>query len=211
MLKIWDLSTRIYHWLQAILFFVLAGSAYGLLPAAMHQRAGIALLVLLIWRLGWGLFGSETSRFRQFVKSPNAVLRYMRGKQASGVGHNPVGALMVITLIVALLVQAATGLMMSELVDGKALLGRSGMRLLADIHSLNALLLIGLVSIHIVVILVYRLKGNNLIRAMITGRMKVTDSAVMSIKAPRMASQRRALVWLICSVTSVITLVKLLS
>lgn len=206
MLKIWDLSTRIYHWLQAILFFGLVGSSYGVFPSGMHSRFGVALLVLLVWRLGWGVFGSETARFTQFVKSPKTVMSYLKGEREAGIGHNPMGALMVISLIGALLLQASSGLIMTEMIDGKALLGRSTFKFVEMIHSVNSWLLLALVSIHILVIMMYRMKGNNLIRAMFTGKVKFLGAEL----SPKFVSQKWALIWLLCSVLSVITLVKLL-
>jgi cytochrome b len=212
MLKIWDISTRIYHWLQAIVFFGLVATAYGGLSAGgiegkeLHARLGILLVILLIWRIGWGLFGSETSRFSQFLRSPREIGRYVRGKGKPVAGHNPLGGLMVIALIGSLLLQGSIGLTMTDWIDGKELLGRSTMRTLGEIHSLNSLLLIGLSVIHLIAAIVYRLKGQHLVRAMITGRIKISEE----IQAPKIVSNRRALAWLSFSVVGVILIVKLL-
>ena len=43
-----------------------------------HIWSGIAILTLLIFRLLWGLFGSSTARFANFVRGPRAVLAYLR-------------------------------------------------------------------------------------------------------------------------------------
>lgn len=207
MLKIWDLSIRIYHWLQAALVFALAASGIGWLPSQAHPRLGILLLVLLIWRLGWGVFGSDTARFSQFVKSPLALIRYVKNGEWSGVGHNPLGALMVVALITSLLVQALSGLLTSDVLDGKALLGRSVVRLLEDIHRFNGGLLMVLALVHIVVIVGYSLKGKKLLRPMITGKTEIPADST----EPRLINQRWAVIWLISSAVVVITLLKLLS
>lgn len=216
MLKIWDASTRLYHWLQAFLFFALVISAYGGLGKEVHQSFGLCLIVLLVWRIGWGLFGSETSRFSQFVRSPREVLRYLRGGsdlQAGhdSVGHNPVGALMVVALVSSLFLQGSIGLMISDWVEGKVLLGRSVIRTLGDIHEFNALFLLTLSAIHIITILVYSAKGRNLIRPMVTGAAKIPEQVSKKVEQPKMASNTRAFVWLTCSIISIAGVIKLLS
>jgi cytochrome b len=211
MLKIWDVSTRLYHWLQAFLFFGLVISAYGGLGKEVHQSLGLCLIVLLVWRIGWGLFGSETSRFSQFVSSPREVLRYLRGGSEARAGHNPVGALMVIALISSLFLQGSIGLIMSDWVEGKALLGRSVIRTLSDVHEFNALFLLTLSAIHIITILVYTAKGRNLIRPMMTGVAQISERLPEKIQQPKMASNTRAFVWLTCCAMSLVAIIKLLS
>lgn len=206
MLKIWDISTRIYHWLQAFLFFALVISAYGSLGKEVHTWLGTMLVVLLIWRIGWGVFGSETSRFSQFLRSPREILGYMRGKPQSRAGHNPLGALMVMVLLTSLFLQGSIGITMSDWLEGKEMFGRSGMRTLGQIHEINALLLIALTVTHIIAAIVYRLKGQYLIRAMFTGKIKVPEH----IEPPQIASNRRAIIWLTCSVAVLVTIIKLL-
>jgi cytochrome b len=219
MLKIWDVSTRLYHWLQAFLFFALVISAYGGLGKDVHQSLGLCLIVLLVWRIGWGLFGSETSRFSQFVRSPREVLRYLRGHNSAGhnsaghnsAGHNPLGALMVIALVSSLFLQGSIGLMMSDWVEGKALLGRSVIRTLGDIHELNALLLLTLSAIHIITVLMYTVKGRNLVGPMVTGLTKMPEQVSEKVQQPKMASNSKAIVWLICSAMGIAGIIKLLS
>jgi len=208
MLKIWDISTRIYHWLQAIVFFGLAATAYaGIGGKDLHAQLGLLLVVLIVWRIGWGLFGSETSRFAQFLCSPREIGKYIKGQREPAAGHNPLGALMVIALIASLFLQGSIGLMMTDWIEGKELVGRSIMRILGDIHSINSLLLITLSIMHIVAALAYRLKGQRLIGAMFTGKLKLPEQ----VRPPKIASNRRALVWLTCSIATVIGFIKLLS
>ena len=213
MLKVWDIPTRIYHWLQAGLFFALVASAYfgiggiGIMSAKeAHTALGTCLVVLLVWRIGWGIFGSETSRFAQFLPTPSEVWRYIRGQSQPRIGHNPLGGLMVITLISSLFLQGSLGMVMSDWIDGKELLGRSVIRTLKQIHEINALLLITLTSLHIIAALVQRLKGNHLIRAMFTGRIKMSGQ----FQQPLMASNIRAVGWLVCSGVGIIGLINLL-
>ena len=206
MLKIWDTPTRLYHWLQAILFFGLAISAYGGLGKDLHQSIGLFLIVLLLWRFGWGLFGSETSRFSQFVRSPRKVLKYIRDANDSQAGHNPLGALMIVALLLSLFLQGSMGLMLSDWVEGKTLLGRSTFRTLGDVHAINALILLTLSAIHIVTVLILTVKGRSLMKPMITGLAKISDQ----IQQPKMASNLKAIAWLVCCVMGIAGLIALL-
>lgn len=77
-MKIWDLATRLYHWVQALLFIALMAS--GLSGNGPHVQLGLALFTLLLWRLTWGVIGSETSLFRQFLRSPKGVIKKLKKK-----------------------------------------------------------------------------------------------------------------------------------
>lgn len=83
-IKVWDAATRIYHWTQAILFTALMIT--GLKATGPHLQLGMILFTLLVWRLIWGVVGSETSRFKQFVKNPKKIVAYLSGNEPSTVG-----------------------------------------------------------------------------------------------------------------------------
>ena len=175
---LWDLPLRVFHW--SLVAAVAAAVVTGELGGAWmpwHGRAGLAIVGLLVFRIVWGVVGSPTSRFAQFVPTPSSLLAYLRGRWR-GIGHNPLGALSVIALLGLLSLQAATGVFgnddiafagpLNHLV-GDALGARvtSWHRLLAD--GLFALLALHLLAIafHVVV------RRHRLIRPMITGRQRV--------------------------------------
>ena len=101
-IRVWDVPTRLFHWGMVALVFVSWLSAdQGYM--AVHLWSGLSLLALLLFRLGWGLMGSTTARFSDFLRPPREVLAYLRS-QARGAtilhaGHNPAGGLMVIALL----------------------------------------------------------------------------------------------------------------
>ncbi|MEZ8142387.1 hydrogenase [Enterovibrio norvegicus FF-33] len=170
-MKIWDLPTRLYHWLQALLFTLLALS--GFFGNGPHELFGLALATLLAWRVLWGFFGSETSRFRQFVRSPKTVINYLNGGHSHhGVGHNPAGGWMVITLLSLLLAQCFVGLSMGGYFDAyiheDSLL--YDMDLLISVHATLAYLLLACVALHLLAIVIYNLRGKPLVKAMLTGK-----------------------------------------
>ena len=113
--KLWDPLLRGFHWLLA--FFVTAAwllGNYGPTSMTLHFWCGYAVTFLLAFRLIWGFVGPESARFSHFLTGPGKVLRYARGMfrrvPSYWPGHNPLGALSVIAMLLVLAVQAGTGL-----------------------------------------------------------------------------------------------------
>ena len=104
----WDLPVRLFHW---TLVALIAFSWWSVKNhhTDWHIWSGISILTLLIFRLLWGLVGSSTARFANFVRGPRQVLRYLRGDWR-GIGHTPLGALSVVALMLATAVQVGLGL-----------------------------------------------------------------------------------------------------
>ena len=205
-MKTWDLPTRIYHWLQALIFMVLALSGFELFGSEqLHERFGAALAVLVFWRLGWGVIGSDTSRFVNFTPSASKILAYVRGNAKQSVGHNPLGALMVLSMLILLLFQIISGVVISEFIDGKSLFERQTLKMLKSIHEINAWALIICSCFHVLAILVYKLKGKPLLMAMITGSTNNVSSA-----RPELASKRRAAMLLMMTILFMILTINLL-
>jgi cytochrome b len=177
--RVWDLPTRIFHWAlaAAVIGLVITGKVGGN-ALSWHMRFGLLVLALLGFRLVWGLVGGRWSRFASFVRAPGTVLRYLRGDHRPGdhfeVGHNPLGAFSVLALITALLVQVATGLVADDEIATTGPLNRfvataSGLAATAWHKGWGQWLILALVGLHIAAIVVYRLRGSNLVRPMITG------------------------------------------
>jgi len=172
---VWDSPTRLFHWSVVALVFVSWLSAdRGYMT--VHLWSGLALLSLLLFRLAWGFFGSTTARFSNFLHTPPRILNYLRGKdKLFYAGHNPAGGLMVLMLIGVLLAQAVTGLFSTDSLRFSgplALLVSEDLSLrLTSLHGAVFNLILALVWLHVVAVGFYLLvKGDNLIRPMITGR-----------------------------------------
>lgn len=181
-MRIWDGPTRLFHWALAVL--VLAAFVTGLQGGnwmPWHERAGLAILGLLSFRLVWGFVGSTYARFAEFVPTPQRVLAYARGAW-QGLGHNPMGALSVFALLGVLLFQALTGLFANDDIAFQgplsALVSKGVGDSLSGLHR-QAIWLIGaLVGLHIAAALYYLLaRGKNLILPMITGVKSVESTA----------------------------------
>jgi cytochrome b len=176
---VWDLPTRLFHWLLVI--FVIISFVTAKIGGNMmqyHKLSGFAILVLVLFRLIWGIIGSRQSRFLTFVKAPFAVMRYamtvLRRNSAHDLGHNPLGGWSIIAMLFILLLQAATGLFANDDIATEGPLyewvSKATSDQLTRIHRLNQEVIIALVSIHVLAVLFYFFyQRENLIKPMITG------------------------------------------
>ena len=178
--RVWDLPVRFTHWL--ILLAVigswtsasLSGNAF-----RWHEYCGYTVLVLVSFRILWGLVGTRHAQFRNFLRGPRAVAGYLAklrspdGYQPS-VGHNPVGGWAVVLMLSLLLCQALTGLFANdEIANTGPLYGwitGSGSDTLTRLHHRIFALLQIIVGLHVAAVVLYRvIKGDNLILPMLTG------------------------------------------
>ncbi|MEA3641022.1 MAG: cytochrome b/b6 domain-containing protein [Lamprobacter sp.] len=173
-IKVWDLPTRVFHWtlFLAVIAAVLTGLQGGNWML-WHERAGLLILGLLVFRLIWGLLGSTYARFAQFFPTPRKILAYLRGHWHEE-GHNPLGALSVFALLLVLLFQAVSGLFSNDDIafNGPlyALVSKADSNGLSRLHRQGLWVILALVSLHILAVLYYSLlRRNNLIRPMLTG------------------------------------------
>jgi cytochrome b len=174
--RVWDLPTRLFHWLVVLLVVVSWWSAENH-EMEWHYRSGIALLALVVFRLVWGLIGGSTARFGQFVRSPGAVIAYLKSGLGShrAAGHNPLGGYSVIAILLAMATQIGTGLFATD-IDGLESGPLSYMvtfdqgRAASEVHEIAFNALLALVVIHVVAIVVYTLRGRRLLPPMVTGR-----------------------------------------
>ncbi|MBF0187303.1 MAG: cytochrome b/b6 domain-containing protein [Magnetococcales bacterium] len=201
-IRIWDLPTRIFHWLLAVLFAV-AWISGEMELAWLHVRSGEAMLGLLLFRIAWGFVGGDTALFHNFVRGPQKIRRYLHAlatgetKGTLHVGHNPAGGAMVMALITGCLLAVGLGLFSQEdddpLFTGALahLLPQNYAELVAEIHEGWFGIVAALVALHVAVNLFYLLVlDNNLIRPMISGSIIVKDS---TLQEPRMGKTWKAL------------------
>ena len=111
---IWDLPTRLFHWLLvALIAFSWWSAEYG--ETDLHIWSGTAVLSLLIFRVLWGLFGSSTARFSSFLRGPKAVIGYVKGAADwNRAGHSPLGGLSVLALLGLTGIQVVLGLFAAD-------------------------------------------------------------------------------------------------
>jgi cytochrome b len=170
---IWDLPTRLFHWTLAGLIAV-SWWAAEYHHDDLHIWSGMAVLTLLIFRLLWGFVGGSTARFASFVTGPRAVFGYLRGRW-HGIGHNPLGALSVLALLLMVAIQVGLGLFASDedgLMEGPLaqLVSMDASDTAREWHETMFDVLLALIALHVAAILLYKLRGKGLLKPMITGR-----------------------------------------
>ncbi len=178
--RVWDLPTRIFHWVLAL---TLVGSVIsakiGGNATPWHFRLGYLVMGLLVFRLLWGLVGGRWSRFASFVYAPRTLLRYLLGRTAAhehlDVGHNPLGSLSVFALLGLAMLQVATGLVADDEIANTGPLNRFVSSQLASYATgwhkgWGRGILITLVVLHVAAIVFYRVRRKqDLVRPMILG------------------------------------------
>ena len=71
--RVWDLPTRLFHWVLAFcVISSIVSAKIGGNAMVWHFRLGYAVFALLAFRLVWGLIGGHWSRFARFIYSPAA-------------------------------------------------------------------------------------------------------------------------------------------
>lgn len=191
---VWDAPVRLFHWTLALLvvFSFISGKVAGSW-LEWHMRSGYAILSLVVFRLAWGLVGSQTARFTAFVRGPRAGLEYLKATLARRhpqvLGHNPLGGWMVVFMLALLLVQAGTGLFVDdEIATQGPLAGKVSNALVArltTLHRYNEWVILGAVVLHLVAIATYhRGLRVNLVGPMVHGYMTVPAPVAPARTAP---------------------------
>ncbi|XOV86012.1 MAG: cytochrome b/b6 domain-containing protein [Pseudomonadota bacterium] len=179
---VWDLPTRLFHWSLVVLIIVSFYTGYtgGFREMDIHMLSGYGILALVVFRILWGIVGSRNARFASFVRGPGAIVGYLRGTGDASPGHNPLGALSVIAILVALLVQVTTGLFANDdiMLEGPLthLISYDTSRQLTAIHEINRWVIVALVVLHLLAITFYQfVRKAGIIGPMVTGYRNVDD------------------------------------
>jgi cytochrome b len=191
-IRVWDLPIRFFHW-SIVVLLIVAWVSQLEFWMRLHFYAGYAVLILLLFRLAWGVVGSDTARFRSFLTTPLGGLRHLaqfpRREPDTQIGHNAAGGWMVLILLLLLAAETLSGLFsrdddVSQGPFAYALSG-AGTDTASRIHAICWTLVWIAVVLHVLAILAYWLvKRHNLLRPMITGKKRLPAAT----KPPRMAS-----------------------
>ena len=181
---IWSLPTRVFHWLF-VLFILLAfltSDEDRLLN--YHAVFGYAILILLIFRAFWGVFGPKHSLFKDFSNTiPNVkeFLKKIFEENQKYIGHNPLASYVLITMLIVAFLTVITGVLAFGVQEGKGILAFLNtpyfkeMKLFKEIHEFFSNLFIALIIAHVLGVIVDRLlhKKDETLNSIITG-YKVT-------------------------------------
>jgi cytochrome b len=191
---VWDVPVRLFHWaLAGLVVFSFVTGKIGGSWLEWHMRSGYSILALLLFRLAWGVVGSQTARFAAFIRGPRAGLDYLRAtlarRRPQVLGHNPLGGWMVLFMLALLLLQAATGLFVDDDIATQgplaAKVSNAVVARLTTVHRYNEWVILGAVVLHLVAIATYHwVLRVNLVGPMVHGRMDVSTP----VPAPQSAS-----------------------
>lgn len=185
LIRVWDGFVRSFHWLLLLLLIALWITGGDLEYIDLHKNLGLIVLALIISRIMWGVVGSKTAKFSNFVRSPFAAARYLRdefkGRAREPLGHNPAGGYMILLLLGLVLAQAVSGLFTNDdlffMGPLASLVEYDTQRMLTRFHRNNFDWLLIAVVIHVVAIFIYMFKGKDLLTPMFSGNKKVNSRA----------------------------------
>lgn len=187
--RVWDPFVRIGHWILVVTFFTCYLTEGE--PEWLHVWSGYLLTAVVLLRIVWGFIGPRYARFRDFVRPPGEALRYLgnelRGRAPRHIGHSPSGGAMILTLLLALLVAAGSGMVVLAMEEGEGPLagwlvtplpgneeGSPELETAEEVHEIAANVTLLLVILHIAGVFLGSWRNReNLVRAMITGRKRV--------------------------------------
>jgi len=166
--RVWDPLVRMFHWslVGLFAFAFLTGDEW----QTPHETAGYIIAGLVALRVIWGFIGSRHARFKSFVYRPSTVAGFvsdtLRMKARRYLGHNPAGGLMVIALLLAISAIVLSGFLMTT--DAFW-----GVKWVGEVHEIAAFSTLALIALHVGGVIVASLEhGENLVRAMVTGRKR---------------------------------------
>jgi len=187
--RIWDLPTRLFHWAVVLLVPALWWT-HQIDRLDLHILLGEVMLGLVLFRLIWGVIGSSTARFANFLRGPGRAFAYLRGRAPGGFGHNPIGGWSVAAMLLLLAVQVGLGLFVSD-EDGlntgplSHFVSYESARTLADRHETMFYVLLALIVLHVSAIVYYwAVRRNNLVTPMLTGRREAPADGAAMVGAP---------------------------
>ena len=162
---VWDLPTRVFHWLLAASFAGAYITSESERLRDVHMLLGYAAAGLVAFRLLWGVIGTRYARFTSFPLSPRALVDYLKSLLALSprhyFGHNPAGSWAILGML--------------ALIAGTALTGWAnaleiGPEWVEDVHEAFGNAALALVVVHVAAVIVSSLlHRENLPRAMLTG------------------------------------------
>jgi cytochrome b len=177
-IRVWDLPTRVFHWLFAI---VIIGAliTINLDETELHAKFGYAAFVLVTFRIIWGFVGPQHARFSSFVPSIGKLKTFIKHPVSDQLGHNPLGAISVIAILLIILLQTTTGLFTDDEIIFQGplsyLVPSTVVSFLTGIHAFNSNLIYALVGLHLAAIFYYqKVKKESLIKPMLTGDKEVS-------------------------------------
>ena len=161
--RIWDLPTRLFHWLfAALILFAYFSSKEHSAYNQWHMIAGYGVAILLVFRIAWGFVGGEYARFASFLKLDHLathIAQMLRFRVDPTAGHNPLGGLAVLLMLLLASATVLTGIVLKG----------------EEPHEDFGKVMIIFAGLHVIAVFVMSLLSReNLPRAMVTGKKAVS-------------------------------------
>jgi len=183
---IWDLPTRLFHWLlsggfiAAAFISLLLGEHSTLFP--YHAIIGLTIALMVCLRLVWGIAGTRYAKFGTFIFGPGALIEYMKGTVVGGgkryIGHNPGSALAIFALLALVLAMAVTGIMMGQ-----------GNESVEELHEILAWITVGVVVVHVLGVALHTVRHReNITLSMIHGKKQAQPTDAIASAKPVVAA-----------------------
>ena len=206
-MKIWDFPTRAFHW-SLVTLFVVSWVSAETDNFAIHYYSGYGIFVLVLFRLVWGMVGSDTSRLTACLSSPSTLFGYfaeiVKPSPGHDVGHNPFGGLAVLALLAILTGQVVTGLFAQDIDFVNAgplsdLVSFDTGTASSDLHHLLFDILVILVALHLAAIAFHEVyKKESLVSAMLWGWRRFGDDG--PITPPTLVPVSRAVIVFVAAI-----------
>ncbi|QXZ11966.1 cytochrome b/b6 domain-containing protein [Pseudomonas sp. AO-1] len=167
--RLWDPVVRLFHLSIAGVF--VANYFFNEAGDAWHIWLGYYAMGWLLVRLVWGFVGSRSARWADFWPTPTRLIAHARsliaGRPEHRLGHSPMGALVMLLMLLAMFSAGLSGWAMEEI---DALWGADWP---LQVHEFATDTLLVLVCLHIVAALFESfLVRDNLPLSMLTGRRR---------------------------------------
>lgn len=182
---IWDLPTRLFHWLLSGGFIAAAIIALGLGDDSpwfpYHAMLGLTIAFIVLFRIVWGVAGTRYARFGSFICGPRAVVEYIKSLFVGGgkryLGHNPASAAAIVALLALVLAMAVTGFAMGR--------GNDGVK---EAHEILAWVTVGVAVVHVLGVALHTVRHReNITASMIHGRKRAEPSDAIASAKPIVA------------------------
>ena len=179
---VWDMPVRVFHWLLVISFAGAWLTAESESQQMLHYAFGYTACALILFRIVWGVIGTRYARFTHFIKGPTDTWHHIKllftGKSSlrfgSNLGHNPAGALAMISLMVLVMLIGITGYWIVKDFYGD---------FMSDAHETIANIALGVVIIHVIAAVIMSfMQKENLVKALVTGKKQGPPS--QAIRGP---------------------------
>lgn len=163
---VWDLPTRLFHWLLAgsfIAAFAIANFVDDESAAfVVHMLLGAVMGVMVVLRVLWGFVGSRYARFGSFAFGASDVIAYLkgtvRGEGKRYLGHNPGSSVAIWAMLALTLGLGISGALMSS------------NEALEEVHEVLAYALLTVVVTHVAGVVWHTLRHReNITASMVTG------------------------------------------